>query len=56
MMVPESRKKMDVNLNSIKYVELPKEKLIPYLNDGDIFQHDRDPCHKTCATQQYLAD
>ena len=39
--------KINDNLNRAKYILLLlKDNLIPDLDDGEIFQYDRDPCHR----------
>ena len=38
------------------YIQLFKDNLKPDLDEGEIFQHDRAPCHILHATQQSVAD
>ena len=48
--------KIDGKLNSAKYIQFLKDNLISDLDDGEILQHDRDPCLRSRATQRGLVD
>lgn len=42
--------------NATKYCELLKEGLIPYYDDGDVFQQDGASCHRARETQRFLEE
>ena len=48
--------KIDGNLNSAKYIQLLKDNLIADLDDGEIFQHEGDLCHRSRATKLSLTE
>ena len=43
-------------MNSTKYCELLEEGLIPFYDEGDVFQQDGAPCHSSRETKKFLED
>lgn len=49
-------RKVDGNQSSENYISLLQSNLLPDYVDAEIFQHDKAPCHTSCATNVFFVD